>query len=69
MQLECYHGNHGADLVAAVLVENNQEDRHDDNDADHDDGVEDGVEEPAADRRGILSKRCVDPADMNQERT
>lgn len=37
------------DLVAAVLVEDNQEDGHDDDDADHDDGVEDGIKEAAAD--------------------
>lgn len=55
----------GADLVAAVLVEDNQEDGHDHDDADHDDGVEDGVEEPPADRRGVLSERCVDPAGTN----
>lgn len=55
----------GADLVAAVLVEDNQEDGHDHDDTDHDDGVEDRVEEPAANRRGVLGERCVDPADTN----
>lgn len=38
----------GSDLVAAVLVQNHQEDGHDHDDADHDDGVEDGVEQPPA---------------------
>lgn len=34
-----------AHLVAAVLVEHDQENRHGDDDADHDEGVEHGVEE------------------------
>lgn len=34
----------GTDLVAAVLVEDDQEDGHDHDDADHDDGVEDGIQ-------------------------
>lgn len=51
-----------AHLVAAVFVEDHQEDGHDHDDADHDDGVEDGVEEPAAHRRGVLSEGRVDPA-------
>lgn len=36
------------DLVAAVLVEDDQEDGHDNDDADHDDGVEDGIQEATA---------------------
>lgn len=55
----------GSDLVAAVLVEDDQEDGHDHDDADHDDGVEDGVEEAAADRRRVLGERRVDPAGTN----
>ena len=35
-------------IIAAVLVEHDQEDRHGDNDADHDEGVEHRVEEPLA---------------------
>lgn len=57
--------SHEADLVATILVEDNQEDGHDHDDADHDDGVEDGVEEPAADRRGVLCERRVDPVGTN----
>lgn len=56
----------GSDLVAAVLVEDDQEDRHDDDDADHDDGVQDGVKETAADRGGVLSEGRVNPAETNR---
>lgn len=52
----------GTDLVAAVLVEDDQEDGHDDDDADHDDGVEDGVEEAAAHRVRVFSEGGVNPA-------
>lgn len=55
----------GADLVAAILVEDDQEDGHDHDDADHDDGVKDGVEEPAADWCGVLRERRVDSAGTN----
>lgn len=57
----------GSHLVAAVLVEHDQEDGHDHDDADHDDGVEDGVEEPASDRRGVLCERRVDPAETSTD--
>ena len=50
----------GAHLVAAVLVEHDQEDGHDDNDADHDEGVEHGVEEALAHRGRVLGERRVD---------
>lgn len=55
-------GGFGTDLVAAVLVEDDQEDGHDDDDADHDDGVEDGVEEAAAHRVRVFSEGGVNPA-------
>lgn len=54
-----------ADLVAAILVQHNQEDGHDHDDADHDDGVEDGVEKPATDRLGVLCEWRVDPVGTN----
>lgn len=49
-------------LVAAVLVEDDQEDGHDHDDADHDDGVQDGVEEAAAHRGRVLCEGGVEPA-------
>lgn len=52
-------------LVAAVLVEDNQEDGHDHDDTDHDDGVQDGVEKPAAHRLRVLRERRVDPEGTN----
>lgn len=55
-------GGFGTDLVAAVLVEDDQEDGHDHDDADHDDGVEDGVEEAAAHRVRVFSEGGVNPA-------
>lgn len=51
-----------AHLVAAVFIEDHQEDGHDHEDADHDDGVEHGVEEAAANRGGVLGEGRVDPA-------
>lgn len=50
------------DLVAAVLVEDDQEDGHDDDDADHDDGVEDGIQEATAHRGRVFSEGGVNPA-------
>lgn len=48
-------------LVAAVLVEHDQEDGHDHDDADHDDGVEHRVEQPLAHCVCVLCERRVDP--------
>lgn len=61
----CMRGRAGggqgrAHLVAAVLVEHNQEDGHDHDDADHDEGVEHGVEEALAHRGCVLSEWRVD---------
>lgn len=50
------------DLVAAILVEHDQEDGHDDDDANHDDGVEDGIKEATAYRICVLGERGVNPA-------
>jgi len=49
-------------LVAAVLVQQHQDQRHDDDHGDHDGGVQDGVEGSLADRFGVFGERRVDPA-------
>lgn len=49
-------------LVAAVLIQNNEEHGHYNNDADHDDGVQHRVQETLAHRRGVLAEGSVDPA-------
>lgn len=53
-------GRAGPYLVAAVLVEHDQEDGHGHDDADHDEGVEDGVEQALAHRGRVLGEWCVD---------
>lgn len=55
----------GANPVAAILVEDHQQDGHDHDDADHDDGVEDGVEKSAANVWSVLGERRVDPVETN----
>lgn len=67
--LEPAHSKHAANtrartlyLVAAVLIQNNEEHGHYNNDADHDDGVQHRVQETLAHRRGVLAEGSVDPA-------
>lgn len=49
-----------ADLVAAVLIEHDQEDGHDHDDADHDEGVEHRVEQALAHGGRVLGEWGVD---------
>lgn len=51
----------GLYLVAAVLVEQHQHQRHDDDDCDHDGGVEDGVDSPLTHGLCVLTERSVQP--------
>ena len=55
-------------LVAAVLVEQYQHQRHDDDDGDHDGGVHDGVQRSLSQRHRVLREGSVDPEGGGQSR-